>query len=316
MRLIDDDPSILADYMQAAPVKHKVSPASDWTKAAIDYFYKPDDTPKIYLPWTKTHTDFHFREGEVSLWGGISSHGKSVIVGQAMLGLMHQCQKVAIASLEMLPVVTLARMQCQAWGGDRPNIDFIKQFGVWTDGKMWVYDHVGSTTPETMLAVIRYAVDKFGVQHFVVDNLTKVIDGDQGEKVYNQQKDFVDSLCEIANSTKVHIHLVAHIRKAGSETAIPGKFDLKGSGSLSDLVDNIFIIWRNKEKEQSVRDGDGKLADAPDAILKIDKQRNNGTEGSYHLWFDRGSCQYLESRHALPRRMDIETGVPVEEIFF
>jgi twinkle protein len=306
----------LAPYMEERKAKYAVNPASTWTEKCIDHFYKPDDTPKIYLPWVKTHNAFHLRPAEVSLWAGINSHGKSQVVGQAMLGLAEQGRRVAIASLEMWPQVTMARMQCQAWGAELPSIDFIRRFQKWTDGRLWLYDHKGSVKPDTMIAVIRYSVEKFGIEDFVVDNLSKVIEGDQGERVYNAQKDFVNKLCQVANETGVHIHLVHHIRKGDNETDVPGKMDVKGSGAVTDLIDNVFIVWRNKEKEAAVRADDASLRDAPDAILKIDKQRNDGTEGSFHLWFDRNSFQYMESPFATPRRMNFESGVSLDAIDF
>ena len=43
------------------------------------------------------------------------------------------------------------------------------------------------------------------------------------------QKDFVDELCAFAQSRKVHVHLVHHIRKGDNEDQVPGKFDAKGA---------------------------------------------------------------------------------------
>jgi twinkle protein len=303
----------LSDYMTDEPAEHRVLPASDWTKEVIDYFHKPDDSPKIRLPWMKTHADFHLRHSEVSLWAGINGHGKSQIIGQVTQNACEQGQKVAVASLEMRPAATMARMSRQAYGGDLPPSWYIEKFGKWTDGRLWLYDHMGSSNPRTMAAVIRYAVDKFGVEHFVVDNLMKVI---QGEDDYNQQKDFVNSLCTIAKDTGCHIHLVLHIKKLKNETDIPNKFDIKGSGAITDLVDNVFIVWRNKAKESAMRMGEEYSPDDPDCLLILDKQRHGETEGRYRLFFDRGSMQYVEDRNDLPRHCKAESGVSIEEVEF
>ena len=58
------------------------------------------------------------------------------------------------------------------------------------------------------------------------------------------QKDFVDALCTIAQDTGLHIHLVCHMRKGENEDAARLKFDIKGAGEITDLVDNI-LIWKN-----------------------------------------------------------------------
>jgi len=306
----------LDEYMQDEPGEHRVLPASDWTNEVIDHFHKPDNSPKVRLPWRKTHGDFHFRPSEVTLWAGINGHGKSQIVGQVVHGLSEQRQKTALASLEMRPKLTMGRMVRQAFGGDMPPADYITRYGKWTDGKLWVYDHVGSSDARTIAAVIRYAVDKFGVQHFVVDNLMKVVQGDQGEKAYNEQKNFVNTLCTIARDTGCHIHLVLHVKKLDKETDLPSKFDIKGSGAITDLVDNVFIVWRNKAKEAAMRMGDDYSPDDPDCLLILDKQRNGETEGRYRLYFDHASMQYLEDRNDLPKHCKAEIGVSIEEVDF
>ena len=65
----------------------------------------------------------------------------------------------------------------------------------------------------------------------------------------NSQKTFVEKLKRVADDTNVHVHLVHHIRKGESEHDRPNKFDLKGSGAIADLADQIFIVWRNKKRE-------------------------------------------------------------------
>lgn len=303
----------LSNYMDEPAPDHKVMPASDWIQDVIDDFWKPDTTPRVRLPWLKTHGDFNMRASEVTLWAGINGHGKSQIVGQAILGLCAQGQKVGLASLEMAPRRTLGRMARQAYGADQPPADYLRRFGAWTDGKLWIYDHVGSSNPKTIAALIRYAVEKFGVQHFIVDNLMKVV---KGEDDYNAQKDFVETLCVIARDTGCHIHLVLHIKKLKSETDVPNKFDIKGSGAISDLVDNVFMVWRNKAKENAMRMGEGYEADDPDCLLILDKQRHGETEGRYRFFFDHASMQYLEERNAVPTHNKCESGVTAEQVEF
>jgi twinkle protein len=312
MDLIPDTLDLSAYMDDASPV-HRVLPASDWTAQVIDHFWKPDDMPKVRLPWLKTHRDFHFRPAEVTLWGGINGHGKSQLVGQVVHHLAERNQRIAMASLEMHPVTTMARMSRQAYGGEQPPIDYLKRYGQWTDGRLWLYDHVGSVNPRTMLAVIRYAVDKFAVQHFVVDNLMKC---GIAEDAYNEQKNFVDGLCVIAKDTGCHIHLVLHVKKGRSEFDLPSKFDIKGTGAITDLVDNCFIVWRNKEKESKIRDGSDYSPHDPDCLLLLVKQRHGESEGAYRLYFDRQSLQYIEDRNTMPTHCRAEIGVSAEEVTF
>jgi twinkle protein len=313
MRLIRDTVD-LAPFMDEPEPEHKVRPAGEWLNDVIDHFYKPAEVPQARLGWLKTHRDFHLRPSEVTLWGGINGHGKSQMVGQVALDLMTQGEPICIASLELSPARVMARMSRQAHGSNDPSIPYIKDFHKWTDGRLWLYDHVGSCNPKTMLAVIRYAVTKFNVRHFIVDNLAKVIDG---EDSYNEQKNFVNALCTIAHDTGVHIHLVLHVKKGKTENDVPGKFDIKGSGAITDLVDNVFIVWRNKAKEAALRDAGGNMSpDEPDAVLSLEKQRNGETEGRYLFWFDGPSLQYLESRMDNPKMYRVVPTVRAEEVEF
>lgn len=91
----------------------------------------------------------------------------------------------------------------------------------------------------------------------------------------------------------IHVHLVHHVRKGTSEYDLPNKFGVKGSGSITDQVDNVFMVWKNKKKIDAVQMGetvdDGK---EPDAMLICEKQRNGEWEGKVGLWFDRNSWQF------------------------
>ena len=65
------------------------------------------------LPWTKTWDKFRFREGELTIWAGVNGNGKSLVMGMAALFFT---TPVVIASMEMLPEATIARMVRQATG--------------------------------------------------------------------------------------------------------------------------------------------------------------------------------------------------------
>jgi twinkle protein len=246
------------------------------------------------LPWGKTHDLVRLRKSEVTIWPGINGHGKSMVVGQVMLGLMGQGEKVCIASFEMKPVATLTRMCRQAVGSDQPSEDFIRRFSERSDGKLWMYDQQGTVHASRVLGVIYYAAEELGVTQFVIDSLMKC---GINEDDYNGQKKFIDQLCAAAKDTGCHIHLIAHSRKAHDELAPPGKMDVKGSGSITDQVDNILTVWRNKKKEGLIASGkaseDDKLS--PDALIICDKQRHGEWEGRISLWFDGKSFRYLES---------------------
>lgn len=94
---------------------------------------------------------------------------------------------------------------------------------------MWLYDQYGSVEPSKLYNVIRYCVEELKISHIIIDSLMKCV---RGEDDYNSQKHFVNMLTTLAHDYDIHIHLVHHVRKAASESYIPGKFDSKGSGAI------------------------------------------------------------------------------------
>lgn len=304
--IIEFDDIDFSAYEQETDAKQKVKDASVWVQELIDRIKNPVQQPRVLMPWRKTHALVQFRPGEVTVWGGANGHGKSLVTGQIALSLCAQDQKVCIASFEMKPMKTLERMGRQ-WSGENPDhpafrgsdhaveylLDIYSQFRDWTTGRLYLYDQQGTVTAKQVCAVIRYCAKEKGVTHFFVDSLMKCV---SGEDDYNGQKAFVDELTAIARDHQIHIHLVHHIKKPADESHQPNKYDYKGTGAITDQVDNVISVWRNKPKEKK-RD-EGKLtpdADAvePDCFLICDKQRNGEWEGRIGLWFHKDSQQFL-----------------------
>jgi len=247
-----DDEIDFHHYMESTDHDHKVLSAASYAKEVIEYFHGENKVIGSVMPWGKTHAQIRFRPHEVTVWGGYNGHGKSLVLGQIINSFNREGEKTCIASLEMRPQITLARM-CRQSAGKVPSKEFIEAYHQATDGTLWMYDQQGVVRGDKMLAVIRYAVDKFKVKHFLIDSLMKC---GFGEDDYNGQKDFVDKLCAVARDTGVHIHLVHHSRKGKDEYAPPGKHDMKGTGAIIDQVDNLIIVWRNKKKEEAKQAGE------------------------------------------------------------
>ena len=286
-----------AEYMIATEPKQKVLPASAFIEE-LKRSLRPGYQSNIgVLPWPKTHSAFAFRPGEVTLWAGINGHGKSMMLSQVVLSLCSQGQRACVASFEMKPFRQLQRLIRQASGGDEITDEWADVIGQFLDGKLWFYDQQGTVKMDAVYAVCRYCAEKLGIRHLVIDSLMKCVRGDDD---YNGQKQLVDELTAIARDTDMHIHLVHHVRKASDENSPPGKFDAKGSGAITDQVDNVMIVWRNKAKEADIEKGKDVSPSTPDALLICDKQRNGEWEGRISLWFHKGAMQYTPDRFCEP----------------
>lgn len=281
-----------SEYLADTDAAHKVRSAADFTDDVIAHFHAPEDQKGQWMPWPKTRNLFRFRPGEVTLWNGMNGHGKSLALGMVCMSLVAQRQQVCIASMEMKPALTLARICRQTFMGPLPDAEFIRGFHDATNRRLYLYDQQGTVKADKMLAVVRYCADKLKVSHLVIDSLMKC---GMGEDDYNGQKHFVDALTAVARDYGIHVHLVAHARKGQDESRPPGKYDVKGSGAITDQVDNVLTVWRNKAKERAMAEGGSCDHKAPDAQIICDKQRNGEWEGKISLWFHQASQQFLEN---------------------
>ena len=270
----------------------KIKSPNEYLEDVKSYF-NDDLTSGLGLPFHRTHTDFRVRSGEVSLVTGYSGHGKSAWLNYVMLHLLQQ-QKSMIASFEMLPKQTLGRM-CQQTGEAMPNDDYIADFVNKLEKRLYMYDPEGETTAKRVLEVLYYGAEKLGVKLFVVDSLMKC---SIAEDDLNKQKSFANKLAVAARDLGIHIFIVAHSRKTANEHDNANKFDVAGSANLTNLVDNVISVHRNKKREEEVLNGslDTEIMNQPPSAVYLLKQRHGrGIETKWGFGFKPETFQYTET---------------------
>lgn len=290
----------------------ELRPVSDYAAAVMQEFWGSEEEIGIRMPWLKVGTSLLLRPGEVSILAGINGHGKSQAAGQIAIDAVSQGEKVCVASMEFKPQKWLKRITRQAACVRKPSMGYIGAVFDWLNGSMWCFDVVGTAKADRLIEVFRYAARRYGVRFFLVDNLAKC---GIGEEDYSGQKDFIDKMTDFAKAHDAHVMVVMHMRKSESEHKQSGKMDVKGSGSLTDMVDTLLIIWRNKPKEEARRKHEReqlKLIDysahkpfdegAPDATITCSKQRNGEDEPRIALWFHDESFQFNGGPNQRPRR--------------
>lgn len=250
---------------------------------------KPGGRNSFPLPCKKHQDEIELREGELIIANGVNGHGKSQFVNQICIEAMRHGRKCVIASMEMKPARTLGRMVRQLTGTERPTHEYAQTALEWLEEKCWLFDCLGMAKFEQMMAVFEYAAMRYGVKIFVIDSLMKC---GVAEDDYKGQTAVINRLCDFKNTFDVTVILVTHSRKGESEMHPTGKFDVKGSGGITDLADTVLTVWRNKPKEQAIENGQEDFG--PDCLVVCSKQRNGtGWEGKIAYWFDRASLQYV-----------------------
>ena len=283
----------------------ELRPATSYVDEVFAYYADADVRHGETLPWRKTENTVRIRNGETTIWAGINGHGKSQVAGHVATHSMAMGGRWCVASMEFKPYKMLARMFRQATATSQPTLEDRGPLIDLCSDRLWVFDVQGNARADRILEVFEYAYRRYGVTHFLIDSLAKC---GFGEDAYNEQKAFVDRLSDFARNNDVQVHLVCHSRKRQDESDVPDKFDIKGTGAITDMVDNVFIVWRNKPKEKKIQEAVGDWAkqqaraDGPDAILSCCKQREGEWEGFIKLWFDPRTLQYLESIDEQPVR--------------
>ncbi len=289
--------SVITDYYQQeySHAEFKVKSTDIFTDDLVRYFGEEIHSGKS-LGWVKTEDKFRVRQAELTVLTGVSGHGKSMWLSQVILSMMKQNTKCLIASLEMRPVLTLARMITQTLGSPEPTDEFITKWANRAKDKLFIYDQLGTTTSEDMFATLYYGKHVLGCDVFVIDSLMKM--SDISEESLENQKRFVDRLATTCRDLDIHVFLVAHTRKMKDETEIPDATDIMGSSLIRALSDNIVCVWRNRAKEKLVEEGktpEEELKIIPDCKVFVQKQRNAQWEGSFNFWFSQKGLTYKES---------------------
>lgn len=257
----------------------------------------------VRLPFPKAKDLVIFRPGELSVWAGYNGHGKTEMIDQVMIAATAQGFPAAAASLEFTSRKFLKRLVRQVAATATPAEHEIESALGFLEPNLWIFDppsKIGDAKPAAILETFEYLATRRGVRFFVVDNLAKCGFADDD---YAGQKHFVDRLTDFAKDTDTHVALVVHMRKGEVEEKPGGKFDIKGSGGITDLADTVMLVWRNKLKEKEIRAGKSpqSLLETCDAMLQCVKQRNGEDEPAFLLWYDKVAHHFLESPFSKPR---------------
>lgn len=287
----------LSNYMEPE-AKHHVRTVDHYKNGVIRHMIGEAMVKGRDLPFKSLHDKFQLRDNEMTVWVGYKGHGKSAVISQVFVHVMEYNEPCFVISPEFTPIQLLLRMIFQRTRSREPGAEELQEWFDWAGKRLWLYDKQSSIKPDDVAPLCRYVCEEYGVKHILIDSLMKCgIAPDD----YARQKLFVDQVQHVAHSYPVHIHLVAHAKKAKDDSAIPGIHDIKGGSEIGDLVENVVAVWRNKPKEIAQSMNDQAKHEEPDAVFKVEAQRNaDGWIGSVPLNFDKKSMLFYETNEQRP----------------
>ncbi|MDP4128472.1 MAG: AAA family ATPase, partial [Bacillota bacterium] len=218
--------------------------------------------------------------GQVTIWTGVNSSGKSTLLGQVMLKTIDQGYPICVFSGELPAAVFRYWIDLQAAGPNHleMKLDPLKGANVaypdqvvqekireWYKDKFFLVDALGTVTQDNLFEVFSYAAQRYGAKVFVIDNLMTMATGDKD--FYRTQSEFVGKVVDFAHEYDCHVHLVAHPRKASGRIT---KMDVAGSGDITNRADNVLGVHRLTEEEKS--------KEQCDSVLEVFKNRFSGQQ--------------------------------------
>lgn len=219
----------------------------------------------------------------VTIWSGFPGTGKTTLLRQLICHLLQRDQSVFSASLEEHPKHQLVRLAATAAGTERPNAHQVQWFIDAYGERLKIWAKVGIAKHRKILAVIRKLAAE-GMTHAFVDSLMKL---DIPTQDWEGQRTFANLVAATAQSTRAHIHLVAHPKKPPAKDEEPDANDVGGARELSGIADNVIFVRRLR------KEGDDPLASTTGMKITIAKQRHGvGSLGDIVGWFHRPMRQF------------------------
>ncbi|MBQ6533825.1 MAG: AAA family ATPase, partial [Opitutales bacterium] len=286
------------------------------------------------LPWTLPEGDggMNIRDGEVTVVSGYSKHGKTTLLDWICVNLAARYgERIMLASLE-IPSEQTAQVLWRQCMGMRKPLDIyghpdealLDEGLEWLDKHFFFYNHVGRAKFAELLEVMKYAARRYAVKIFVLDSLMKL--GVRKDDL-NGHNELLDTLDVFSKQYRCHVFLVAHAKKPQDKDRewrhIPEKYEVEGSGDITNIACNTWVVQRNYQKEDAINNLEYSLSKTrdekevaqleekldterrkADAIWVVRAQRwGDGSTPKKFLYFDKNSWSYSEDYNFTPRKI-------------
>lgn len=208
-------------------------------------------------PFDPTGERIRFYRGGITIWSGYPGSGKTTLLRQLACHLLHQGRGVFFASLEEDPEDLVVRLAGVAFGTDEPTSQQLQWFLDWYEPTLRLWGVIGIARHKQLLGVIEMLsqpriipnraepgagyTEGPGVTHAIIDSLMCL---DITNDDFEGQRKFANLMAATARSTGVHIHLVAHPRKAISADQEPDLNDVAGAREIGGIADNVLFVRR------------------------------------------------------------------------
>lgn len=240
-------------------------------------------------------------KGQVSLISGLRGSAKSTLLSQVILHSVENKHTCVCYSGELTKKNFMKWMYLQAAGkgytqkferfeGYYCPEEYKPLINEWMGEYLWLYNNNHGNDFKKINELLTDKVKEAKADICIVDNLMALDLSTTNQNDKNEaQTRFVWELKRLAEECNCHVIFVAHPRKAQGFLRLD---DVSGSGNLSNVVDNAFIVHRNnadfkRMTGQMFNWKDDNLAYTGTNVIEICKDRENGTQDCFiPLWYE------------------------------
>jgi twinkle protein len=204
-----------------------------------------------------------FRPGEVIVWTAGSGIGKSAFVREVEWSMIQNGDTVGIIRLEEsvkmaardLMGLSISKRLRKYWKqttAEEKKLAYDLTLGT---GRVFLYDHFGSTDIDNIVSRIRYLAVSCGCSMVVLDHISIVISGEEDGDERRMLDNLMTKLKTTAMETRIVLHIVSHLKrpsgdKGHEEGAQTSLAQLRGSAAIGQLADLVIGVERNQQDER------------------------------------------------------------------
>ena len=206
-----------------------------------------------------------YRRGDVILWTGYTSSGKSTILSQELTHFIEQKEKICVYSSESANKKIATTLYSQCCEEAKMKRNFNKKYGYeyhtvteancdlirsWVGDKFFVMKDGYSGKYTDLFKLFLSIHLRYNVKTFVIDNLATILPYSQSS-LNDTQTAFIEEAQLFAVENNVTVHIVAHQKNlTEGKKPRPSLYGVMGSSNLSNLADVVIGIERLTEEDE------------------------------------------------------------------
>lgn len=250
-------------------------------RALLDTFTKSRER-YVTSPFDPTGQKLKIYRKGYTIWSGYPGAGKTTALRQLINHLLFAKEHVFVASLEEHPVDVIVQLAGVCFGRELPTVHQLQWFLDYYAERLKIWGVTGVASHKELLGTIQGLAAKGQCTQAFIDSLMCL---DINSQDFEMHRRFANLLSAVTIESDIHLHLVAHPRKAVSVEQEPDLNDVAGGADYARLAHNVGFFRRGANLAYGSHLSPMKLA--------LRKQRYSPAyHGDIDGWFNRQIRQF------------------------